>query len=76
MFVLIIVIHYYMVCLTTVSIDSKIILNSAVHIFFKLVKFHNISDVLMECHCLPVRQRGLNSNLLGILIIDCTEILM
>ena len=67
MFVLITVIHYYMVCLTTVSIDYKQIMNSAVHIFCKLPKFHHISDVLMDCHCLPVRQRSFNLNLLGIL---------
>ena len=46
---------------------QKKIMNSAVHIFCKLAKFHRISDVLMDFHCLPVRQRSLNFNLLGIL---------
>ena len=46
MFVLITVILYYMVCLTTVSMDYKKIMNSAVHIFCKLAKFRHISDVL------------------------------
>ena len=57
MFVLIIAIYYYMVCLTTVSINYKKIINIAVHIFGKLTKFHHISDVLMDLHCLAVRQR-------------------
>ena len=69
MFVLNIVIHYYMVCLITVTIDynEKKIMNSAVHIFCRLPKFHHISDVLINFHWLPVRQRSLNYNLLSIL---------
>ena len=69
MFVLIIVIHYYMVCLITVSIDrlQKKIMNSAVRIYCRLPKFHHITDVLMDFKWLPVPQRGLSSNLLGIL---------
>ena len=66
MFVLII--HYYMVCLITVSIGYKKIMNSAVHIFRRLPKFHHISDVLMDFHWLPIRQQSLNFNLLGILL--------
>ena len=65
MFVLIIVIHYYMVCLITVSIDyKKIKMNSAVHIYCRLPKFHHITDVLMDFNWLPVPLRGLSSNLL------------
>ena len=67
MFVLIIVILYYMVCLTTVSIDYKIIMNSAVHIFCKLAKFRHISDEFMDFNCLPVRHLSLIFNLLCIL---------
>ena len=71
MFVLIIVIHYYMVCLNTVSIDYKQIMNTstALCIFFRLHKFHHINDVLMDFHWLPVCQRSLNAtcNLIGIL---------
>ena len=53
MFVLIIVIHYYMVCgpcLITVSIHCRLQkrMNNAVHIFCRLPKFHYISDVLMD----------------------------
>ena len=64
MFVLIIVIHYNMSCLTTVSIDYKKLMNSAVQVFCKLAKFNHSSNVLMDFHCLPVRQRSLNSKLL------------
>ena len=64
MFVLIIVIHYNMGCLTTVSIDYKKLMNSAVQVFCKHAKFNHISDVLMDFHCLPDRQRSLNSKLL------------
>ena len=67
MFVLIIVIHYYMVYLISVSIDCKKIMNSAVHIFCRLPKFHHITGVLMDFNWLPVPQRGLSSNLLGTL---------
>ena len=38
--------------------------SSAVHIFCKLAKFLHIK--LMDFHCLPVRQRSLNFNLLSI----------
>ena len=41
-------------------------MNSAVHTFCKLAKFYHITDVLMDFHCLPVRQRSLNSNLSGL----------
>ena len=67
MFVVIIVIHYYTVCLITVPIDYNKQMNNAMHIFCKLPKFHQISDVLLDFHCLFVRQRNLTSNLLGIL---------
>ena len=67
MFALIIVIHYHMVCLTTVSKDYQKLMNSAVHNFCKLAKFLHISDVLMDFHCLPVCQRSLNFILLDIL---------
>ena len=64
MFVLIVVIYYYMVCLITISIDcKKIIMNSDVSVFSRFPKFHHISDVLMDFHWFPVRQRSLNSNL-------------
>ena len=69
MFVLIIVIDYYIVCLITVSIGYKKNMNSAVHIFCRLPKFHHATDVLMDFHWLPeipVCQRGLNPNLLCI----------
>ena len=65
MFALIIVIHYYMVCLTTVSIGYKTNNEQRCAYFCKLAKFHHISDVLMDCHCLPVRQQSLNFTLLG-----------
>ena len=64
MLVLSIVIHYDMVCLTTVLIDYNK-KNSAMHIFCKIAKFYHIK--LMDFHCLPVRQRSLNFSLLGIL---------
>ena len=67
MFVLIVVIYYYMVCLITVSIDYKKIMNCDVSVFCRLPKFHHISDVLMDFHWFPVRQLSQNSNLLGIL---------
>ena len=68
MFVLIVVIYYYIVCLITISIDYKKIMNSVdVSVFCRLHKFHHIGDVLMDFHWFPVRQRSLNSNLLGIL---------
>ena len=68
MFVLIIVTHYYMVCLTTVLIArlQKEIM-TALCICFALANFHHISNVRMDLHCLPVSQRSLNSNLLDIL---------
>ena len=61
MFVLIIIIHYYMVCLDTVSIDYKQIMNTstALCIFFRLPKFHHTNNVLMDFHWLPVRKRSL-----------------
>ena len=74
MFVLIIVVHYYMVCLITVSIDcKKKIINSAVHIYCRLPKFHHITDVLMDFNWLLVPQRGLSSNLLGTAILMCFD---
>ena len=48
MFVLIVVIYYYMVCLITISIDYKKIMNSDVSVFCRLPKFNHISDVLMD----------------------------
>ena len=66
MLVLIIVIYYYMDCLLTISIDyKKKIMNSDVSVFCSLPKLHHISDVLMDFHWFPVRQRSLNFNLLG-----------
>ena len=68
MFVLIVVIYYYMVCLLTISIDyKKKIMNSDVSVFCRPPKFNHISDVLMDFHLFPVGHRSLNSNLLGIL---------
>ena len=63
MFVLIVVIYYYMVCLITISIDCKKIMNSDNSVFCRLTKFYHISDVLMDFHWFPVRQRSINSNL-------------
>ena len=50
MFMLIVAIYYYMVCLITISIDYKKIMNSDVGVFCRLPKFHHISDVLMDFH--------------------------
>ena len=41
-------------------------MNTAVRILCRLSNFHHITDVLMDLHWLPVRQRSLNSNLPGI----------
>ena len=41
------------------------IMNSPMHIFDKLAKF-DITEVIMDFHCLPVRQRSLNFKLLCI----------
>ena len=45
MYVLIIVIHYYMICLITVSVDYKQITktSTALCMFFRLPKFHHIN---------------------------------
>ena len=66
MYVLIIVIHYYMVYLTTVSKDYKKNNEQRCAYFCKLAKFHHNSVVLTDFHCLPVRLQSLNLNLLGI----------
>ena len=55
MFALIIVIQYYMVCLTTVSkgYKKKTTINRAVIFFCKLAKFYHISDVFIDGLSLP-----------------------
>ena len=46
MFVLIIVIDYYIVCLITVSIDHKRRIDTDVRILCRLNKFHHITDLI------------------------------
>ena len=48
------VLNYYMVCLITVSIDYKKIMNTAVHILYGLPKSHHNTDAFMELHWLPI----------------------
>ena len=58
-----------MVCLTTVSKYNQKIMNFAVYIFFVNLLNLIISlmyHVLVDFHCLPVRQRSLNYNLSGL----------